>query len=241
MNPATRTEPWNRPRRSRMLFHGYRIRGAKMNKGLLVSTAIGLLLAGGAARAQPTAAQNQDDTWDGPGYYAEYMVTDKSGASSLTKLGGPFPSQDACQAYLNQQGSDQGVYSGTFPGGNAVSKQCVYRGSTVSYAEGCFLTTACVEYAGLADNCDELMLMRALRDRYLARFQEGRLVIDQYYRVAPRIVERIRQAPDRQRILRGILGEVRATAHAVSGRDFEIATARYAAMVSRLQQRYGVI
>ncbi|MDE1985424.1 MAG: hypothetical protein KGL29_09135 [Alphaproteobacteria bacterium] len=209
-----------------------------MNKGLLVTTAIGLVLVGGIARAQtPTPDQNDDNTWDGPGYYAEDLATQQSnGTQILFKDGGPFASYDACQTFLQQDDT-------TSTKGWTDSYQCVYRGSSVQYAPpiGCFLTTACVEHAGLRDDCDELTLMRALRDRYLDKFDEGRLVIDQYYRIAPLILERMRRAPNRSRALAWILREVRATAHSVACGEMEMATVRYAAMVARLQQRYGVM
>lgn len=56
---------------------------------------------------------------------------------------------------------------------------------------GCFLTTACCEYKGLPDNCDELKIMRKFRDSYLQKTRLGRDLIQIYYRNAPAIVERI--------------------------------------------------
>ncbi len=201
-----------------------------MKNGLLVSTAMGLVLVGGVARAQ---SQNDDGTWDGPGYYLEDQATLSDGTNSLFKEGGPFPSLEACQAYWRQQSqSQQPNESGTN------SLQCVYRGTETAY-DPCFLTTACVRHAGLLDDCEELTVMRAFRDRYLSRFEEGRVLIDHYYRVAPRIVERIRQRPDRDRILNWVLREVRATARTIGRGDAEEAIARYAGMVFRLQQHCG--
>jgi hypothetical protein len=206
-----------------------------MNNKLLVSTAIGFLLVGGIARGQSQSAadQNSDDTWDGPGYYAEDLATLQSdGTQYLFKDGGPFSSYDECEAYFQQNPP-------TNIKGYTDSFQCTYRGSDPKYS-ACFLTTACVQHAGLPDDCEELTVMRAFRDGYLSRFEEGRLLIEQYYRIAPRIVERIRRAPDRRRTLGWILREVRASARAVGRGESEAAIVRYAAMVLRLQQRYGV-
>lgn len=80
--------------------------------------------------------------------------------------------------------------------------------------------------------------MRAFRDGYLSKFDEGRLLIDYYYKVAPGIVEQIRRSPDRHRTLEWILREVRTTAKAVGRGDSETAIARYASVVSRLQKHY---
>jgi hypothetical protein len=198
-----------------------------MKNVLLVSTAMGLVLVGGAARAQ---SQNDDGTWDGPGYYLEDRATMSDGTSSLFKDGGPFPSLEACQAYWRQQSQTQSNPAG--------SLQCIYRATETTY-DPCFLTTACVRHAGLLDDCEELTVMRAFRDRYLSRFEEGRVLIDHYYRVAPRIVERIRQRPDQGRVLNWVLREVRATARTIGRGDSEEAIARYAVMVSRLGQHCG--
>ena len=58
-------------------------------------------------------------------------------------------------------------------------------------SSGCFLTTACVEYKGLADDCEELTKLRAFRDNYLKTTEEGKAVVEEYYRIAPQIVEKI--------------------------------------------------
>ncbi|MDE1985425.1 MAG: hypothetical protein KGL29_09140 [Alphaproteobacteria bacterium] len=210
-----------------------------MNKGLLVTTAVGLLLVGGLARAQSQSTtdqntdQNDDMTWDGPGYYAEDFATRQSdGSQLLFKVGGPFASYDACEAYFQQnpQSPTKG-YSDTY--------QCTYRASATNYAT-CFLTTACVQHAGLPDDCEELMVLRAFRDRELLGFEEGRFLVDHYYRIAPRIVERIRLSPDRDRVLRWVLAQVRETARAIGCGETDRAIARYAVMVLRLQRHFGV-
>ncbi|MDE2465419.1 MAG: hypothetical protein KGO02_17155 [Alphaproteobacteria bacterium] len=235
--------------------------GGDMNKGFLVTTAIGLLLAGGGVGAaqtypshggqieafrlvragynsngqgQPTDAENSDDTWDGPGYYLESPPSYASNGFRFAemKFGGPFSSLPDCQQY--HQSLEAAV-------GKKDNEHCIYRANPVQYARmPCFLTTACVEHAGLRDDCDELMLMRALRDRYLDKFGDGRAVIARYYEIAPHIVDCIRQAPQGHHVLTWILSEVRACAQLVAHGDMEAATVRYAAMVLRLEQRFGV-
>jgi hypothetical protein len=55
----------------------------------------------------------------------------------------------------------------------------------------CFLTTACVKYYGLPDDCKELTILRQFRDHYMKEFKEGRQAIQEYYHLAPKIVEEI--------------------------------------------------
>lgn len=63
-------------------------------------------------------------------------------------------------------------------------------------AQGCFITTACCEVLGLADDCFELNALRHYRDRVLATKPGGKDDIALYYRVAPAILERL---PEQQR------------------------------------------
>ncbi len=60
---------------------------------------------------------------------------------------------------------------------------------------GCFLTTACVEYAGLPDDCEALTLMRKLRDNYVAKLPDATELISEYYEFSPKIVAAINAMP----------------------------------------------
>ena len=61
---------------------------------------------------------------------------------------------------------------------------------------GCYLTGACVRSRGLADDCDELTILRHYRDTYLVHRAGGSADIARYYKSAPVIVERINAQPD---------------------------------------------
>lgn len=52
----------------------------------------------------------------------------------------------------------------------------------------CFLTTATVDALGLNDDCWELETLRRFRDDILLPDINGRTLVDEYYRVAPKIV-----------------------------------------------------
>ena len=64
----------------------------------------------------------------------------------------------------------------------------------------CFLTSACCSYKGLADNCAELMTLRNFRDTYLKATEEGSKLVEEYYRIAPGLVEQIDQSEKRDEI-----------------------------------------
>ncbi|MBI2928070.1 MAG: hypothetical protein HYY24_20545 [Verrucomicrobia bacterium] len=65
-----------------------------------------------------------------------------------------------------------------------------------SSSGGCFLTTACLEHAHLPDDCQELQTMRRFRDEYIRGLPDGATLLEDYYRVAPRIVQRIKSQAD---------------------------------------------
>ena len=102
----------------------------------------------------------------------------------------------------------------------------------------CFITTACVEAAGLPDNCTELETMRYLRDEYLANSDEGKRMIHEYYKIAPSIVGKIRREGNSNEVFSAIFNDIRGTVSLIKTGDLESATARYKEMVVRLKQKY---
>ena len=55
----------------------------------------------------------------------------------------------------------------------------------------CYITTAVCESQNKADDCYELKLLRSYRDSYLMSSEEGKAVVEEYYDVAPTIVNHI--------------------------------------------------
>ncbi|MEO5564105.1 MAG: CFI-box-CTERM domain-containing protein [Chitinophagaceae bacterium] len=66
-----------------------------------------------------------------------------------------------------------------------------YPAKSFDDSDDCFLTTACVRYKGLPDDCEELQTLRQLRDEYMSRSEEGRSLINQYSITGPEIVQAI--------------------------------------------------
>ena len=65
---------------------------------------------------------------------------------------------------------------------------------------GCFLTTACVDHKGLADDCYELQVLRTIRDTIITWNDEMKSLVEEYYRIAPFIVERINASDNRDAV-----------------------------------------
>lgn len=97
---------------------------------------------------------------------------------------------------------------------------------------GCFLTTACVEHRGLADDCHELTAMRYMRDEWLAKQPGGQAEIDEYYVIAPRIVDRISMRDDSDEVWERLYQEyILPCVAAADAGEFEKAHEVYREMV----------
>jgi predicted RNA-binding Zn-ribbon protein involved in translation (DUF1610 family) len=121
------------------------------------------------------------------------------------------------------------------------SKSCPHCGHVAkkdnSRAGGlCFITTACVEAAGLPDNCTELETMRYLRDTYLAKSDDGKRMIQEYYEIAPSIVEKIKRYENTNEVFGDIFDKIRGIVSLIKIGDLESATAHYKEMVLRLEE-----
>lgn len=65
--------------------------------------------------------------------------------------------------------------------------------------EECFLTTACCEALGLADDCFELRTLRRFRDRVMLASEEGTQEVRVYYALAPAIARALSRPENRGR------------------------------------------
>lgn len=62
----------------------------------------------------------------------------------------------------------------------------------------CFITTAVCNHRGLEDDCIELETLREFRDKYLLKTPEGNALVQEYYKIAPEIAEKITDPDDLQ-------------------------------------------
>jgi hypothetical protein len=66
--------------------------------------------------------------------------------------------------------------------------------------DDCFLTTACIKARDLPDDCWELTSLRQLRDVHMKPTPQGNALIEEYYRIAPGIVQEVSTRSNRQDI-----------------------------------------
>lgn len=102
---------------------------------------------------------------------------------------------------------------------------------------GCFLTTACCQHRGLPDDCYELTTLRNFRDTHLMKTEEGRSLVEEYYKIAPAIVDGIMASANSAEILENIYGEICRVLVLIEAKRYEQAIEAYRAMVASVQNR----
>ena len=111
----------------------------------------------------------------------------------------------------------------------------IYKGDST----GCYLTSACVEARGLADDCRELTVLRRFRDGWLSRQEGGAADIQEYYRTAPAIVAAIHRREDAPAIWERLYQELVAPCvRLIDGGDLEGAYRTYKAYTLHLKEAY---
>lgn len=106
---------------------------------------------------------------------------------------------------------------------------------------GCFITTAMCGYFGQPDDCFELTTMRSLRDGYMQTTTELRALADEYYIIAPKIVERLNNNIDKESIYETIKHMILAcvicenSGHHQEAVDIYVAMVKFACNVSNIK------
>jgi hypothetical protein len=100
---------------------------------------------------------------------------------------------------------------------------------------GCFLTTACVQAAGLPDNCRELTVLRHFRDNFVKALTDGDTLIQEYYDQSPRIVEKLTVIE-----LREIYATIQDAVSQIDRGELSEAFKTYAEMFKGLRNRYFI-
>jgi hypothetical protein len=98
----------------------------------------------------------------------------------------------------------------------------------------CFITTACIKYFNLQDNCYELQTLRKFRDNYLLKSNEGQNLVKEYYFIAPALVKQLEVDKRKGFLFKEIFEEIRAACNAIELGEYENAKKIYIEAVGRL-------
>ena len=104
-------------------------------------------------------------------------------------------------------------------------------------SSSCYLTSACVEYLGKPDDCHELTTLRKFRDNELKKTAEGSALVEQYYEIAPKIVEKIEASGKQKEYYEYIYKVVTECVACIEKGDGDGALARYRDMTLTLKEK----
>lgn len=103
----------------------------------------------------------------------------------------------------------------------------------------CYITTAVCESQGKPDDCRELELLRDYRDTYLLSTAEGQALVEEYYDIAPTIVNRIRNSGRAAEVYEEIWNTyLSPCVHMIEADEKEACRETYMDMVYELKGRY---
>ena len=102
--------------------------------------------------------------------------------------------------------------------------------------KACFLTSACVAHRGLSDDCELLTLLRFFRDSYLKNQPHGQELIDEYYQIAPGMVETIDSRADKADIYEFIYQKICICADLIRQEKYQEVTLIYYDMTKHIEQ-----
>jgi len=104
----------------------------------------------------------------------------------------------------------------------------------------CFISTACIEARGLADDCLELEVLRLFRSGYVQQLPEGPEVLAEYREKAPKIVAAIRaQGPEASRqTWDWVFEQIVCALALISEWRFDAAYQLYAEVCMQLEARF---
>jgi hypothetical protein len=178
--------------------------------------------------ANDRARSNQGyNTWD---YMSDYT-------NAMGSIGAP---RSGDVARVNAGLRDNGLAIGVMEGlsrdlGEAFGKSKDNENENESEGKGggCFLTTAAVDVLGEADNGDTLQTLRWFRDNIMRARPDWSADVDEYYRIAPAIVERLNGDEATYRDLMD--KHIRPAVTAIKAGEYEKAYRVYRAMVEELE------
>ena len=144
-------------------------------------------------------------------------------------------SRKSCYDCKNYNSGGRCVYYGaTSSENNTVRDYLLYDDATgcsgYNPKADCFMTSACVDYMGLADNCAQLETLRKFRDEKLVKVNGGRDLIKEYYKVAPKIVDEINESSKKETYYKDIFNTVNKCVDCVNKNEDEKAIKLYLLM-----------
>lgn len=110
------------------------------------------------------------------------------------------------------------------------------KGDTLKEPSGCFISSACAEYLGLPDDCRELNILRSFRDNILKSTSEGTALVEEYYKIAPPLVNKINESANKKIIYQNIYEYILLCIENIEKKDYKKAVKQYKKMVEYVSE-----
>lgn len=131
--------------------------------------------------------------------------------------------------FINGSGDPSQLFGPTMAPEPVQSLPAIFGGG----GHNCFITEAVTSSSGVGDNAEELQVLRAFRDNVMATTPQGNALIQEYYAIAPVVVDSIGQRPDGLQIFQSMKSQfIDPAVQAVKNGDNEGALRIYAQMLS---------
>lgn len=120
------------------------------------------------------------------------------------------------------------------------SSRATASNSGYNSGSNCFLTSACVKFMGKEDDCYELTILRAFRDNYLKTSEAYQQLIENYYKIAPTIIEHIEASSEPDKHYAYIYKQIQLCITCIEKSDFEQTLFLYKKMVTTLAEEFNL-
>lgn len=103
--------------------------------------------------------------------------------------------------------------------------------------KGCFLTTAACEILNKDDDCYELEQLRKFRDNVLMNNEDGKKFVEEYYKIAPAIADKLKIHPDKVKLSRELMDKyINAVITYINNFEYGTAIKKYREMVDYISK-----
>ncbi len=119
--------------------------------------------------------------------------------------------------------------------------KCIARSTDPKCKDDCYITTATLTALNKCDDkCYELETFRWYRDNILLKEEpDGKALVEEYYKTAPLIVEKIENSPEREKVYKHLWEHyLKPCLEAIEKREYKKVKELYVSMVRNLQKKY---
>ena len=118
------------------------------------------------------------------------------------------------------------------------SSSSTYVSSSSSW---CFITTAVCQSLNKPDDCEELNLIRSYRDNILSKTDYGKILIKEYYKIAPEIVAKIDKTKNSKFLYQNIYNDwIEPISKLILQKNYQRALQKYCNLVRLLADKYSI-